>query len=316
MYLRVHNKTGRLHDRKRRSVDDAAQDALHRLETWLRLEQSRRQYTGRSGRVDVVVEAGGGRTGYDYDHNGDLTDIMEANGQHRRYSYDGRRRLTRTCHPDGTTTTYTYGDNDRLVEVDDRDIVTRYSYDSLGRVTRIRQGKTGAVAYHYDETGRVAMARTPRVSTAYGYDAQGRMLVIQQNLDGVTLSLRLAYDHHGRLETMILPGSHCPARYAWDKKGRPVAVSLGDRHIASFSYEDHLTRAVLGSGVTVKTESNKADSRPASQTVTREDQTLFEQHLTYNTVGEIVSDGAYRYEYDALGRLAGAEETSTGRRLR
>jgi RHS repeat-associated protein len=316
MYLRVDHRAGRLHKRQRQAVGNAAQDAWHRLEAWLHLEQGRRQYTGQSGRVDAVVESGGGRTTYAYDHNGDLMEIVEANGQHRRYSYDGQRRLTQTCHPDGTTTTYIYGDNDRLVEVNDRGIVTRYHYASLGRVTQIRQGKTGAVLYHYDETGRVAMARTPRVATTYAYDAQGRMVVIEQSIDGVTLSLRLAYDHHGRLEMMLLPGSHCPLRYAWDHRGRPVTVSLGDRHIASFSHEDNVTRAVLGNGVAVKTTSNKADGRLASQVVTRADQTLFEQHLTYNTVGEIVSDGAYRYAYDTLGRLAGAEETSTGLRLR
>jgi RHS repeat-associated protein len=243
-------------------------------------------------------------------------EIVEANAQHRRYAYDNQRRLTQTCHPDGTTTTYTYGDHDRLVEVNDRGIVTRYTYDAWARLIRIGQGKTGAVVYRYDESGRVAMARTPRVSTTYAYDAQGRIIELQQHMDGATLSLHLTYDHHGRLQTMRFPGSRCPIRYTWDHRGRPLNVSLGDRRLASFSHAANVTRARLGNGVSVNTTSNQADGRPASQTVTRADHTLFEQHLTYDSVGQIVKDGAYHYAYDALGRLAEAAETSTGRQLR
>jgi RHS repeat-associated protein len=315
MYFRVNSKAGRLNERRRQVDGDTAQDAVRRVEAWLRLEQERRQFTGEAGRVDGVIEHGGGHSRYVYDEQGDLLEMLEPDGQRRRYVYDGQRRLTMACHSDGPVTTYTYGDSDRLVEVNDRGVVTCYEYDPQGRMTRVREGRTGAVVYVYNQTGRISMARTPRVSTTYEYDDQGRMIEARQSMDGIILALRLAYDRQGHLETMILPGSDCPIRYSWDHRGRPVTVALNDKPIAGFSYQHNVTRTVLGNGLAVTTRSSPEDGRPASNTVSRGDQTLFEQHLRYNAIGEVISDGEYRYAYDTPGRLIEAEESATGRRL-
>lgn len=316
MYLHVEKKSGRVKSRRGPQSDEASRMAVQRLETWLRREQERRQIQGVDGRVDAVIESGGACTRYSYDGSGNLVEILEANGRGRRYTYDEQHRLTQAVHPDGTATSYRYGDEDQLAEVNDRGTVTRYDYDDCNRLFRISEGRTGVVIYRYDKSGRVSVARTSRVSTAYGYDAEGRMVETRQSVDGVTLTLRLDYDPHGRLEALHLPGSSCPIRYAWDHKGRPAAVRVGEKNIAAFSYRRNETRTVLGNGVSVETRSNPEDGRPASQVVTRGEQVLFEQHLEFNSLGEVVSDGQYRYGYDRLGRLSEARECSTGRCLR
>jgi RHS repeat-associated protein len=287
------------------------------VEALLRVTQERRQLTGDGGRLDAVRESGGGHFQYHYDPRGDLIEIVEADGQRRTYEYDAARRLVCTRHPDGGTTRYAYAD-DRLVEVDDRDLISRFAYDGAGRLARVQRGTTSTSVYRYDDRGRVVLARTSRVTDRWQYHdggpGRGRIAALTQEIDGLVLDVRLEYDAQGRLATMRLPGSDLPVRYTWDQRGRPLTVGLGDEEIGRFSYDDTARTVWVGlaNGLRGETIANQADGRPAAQTVYQGDEPLWQRRLIYDELGQIETDGEHAYSYDQLGRLIGAEDRSTG----
>ena len=298
---------------------DLQGEALRRVEAYLRHEQERRQLQGAAGRVEGVVEFGGGEFGYAYDAAGDLVEVCEANGLRRRYRYDARRRLVAVEHGDGQTTRYRYDEQDRLESCDDRGSVTRYRYDAAGRVVDIRHGqgdRQGDVSvYRYDEGGgdcrqsRVVLARTSQVTTSWCYDAAGRTQTIEQALGGVTLQVGLQYDEDGRLAAMTLPGSDQVLRYTWDERGRPHTVAIEGNVLAHFAYDDagRKTTVEHGNGVTAQSVAGAIDGRLVQLEVCRGAEPLLVRSITYGAAGQIIADGEQRYEYDGLGRLVAAK---------
>jgi RHS repeat-associated protein len=285
-------------------------EAARRVEAWLLHDRRRREVFAPSGQAEAVEEAGGGRFEYAYDRRGDLTRIVEANGRRTAFEYDGSRRLARVAHPDGTYTGYAYA-NDRLLSVANRDVVRRFEYDAAGRVARIRHGNAGASVYRYDTQGRVVEARTSTVSTVHTYHPDGRVAAIRQSHESVAIELCLEYDAAGRLAEFRLPGGGPPIRYTWDEKGRPHTVALGEEPLARFEYLDGTasSRVHLRNGVVEETEADPVDRRPVLRLIRTDSEFLFERAHAYGPEGFPASDGVRRYEYDALDRLIGVEET-------
>jgi len=293
------------------------EEAARRVEAWLLHGRRRREVFAPSGRTVAVEETGGGRFEYAYDRRGDLTEIVEANGRRTAFEYEGDRRLTRVAHPDGTSTGYAYADG-RLASVADRGVVRRFEYDAAGRVARIRHGNAGASVYRYDAQGWLVEARTSTVSTVHTYHPDGRMAAIRQSHEGVAIELGLEYDDAGRLAELRLPGSGRPVRYTWDEKGRPHTIALGEEPLARFEYLDGTARSLLHlrNGVVEETGADPVDRRPVLRRIRNDERLLFERTHAYDPEGRLASDGARRYEYDALDRLIGVEEAPTGRRWR
>jgi len=290
-------------------------EAARRVEAWLLHDRRQREVFAPSGQTEAVEEAGGARFEYAYDRRGDLTRIVEANGRCTSFEYDEGRRLTRVANPDGTSTGYAYA-GDRLANVDDRGVVRRFEYDSAGKLARIRHGNAGASVYRYDAQGRVVEARTSTVSTAHTYHQDGQMAAIRQSYDGIAIELQLEYDSAGRLAELRLPGSETPLRYTWDRKGRPHTVAVGEEPLARFEYLDGpvRSRVHLRNGVVEETGADEVDRRPVELRISNDGEVLFERVHAYDPEGRLASDGARSYQYDALDRLIGVEES--GRRWR
>jgi RHS repeat-associated protein len=290
-------------------------EATRRVEAWLLHDGRRREVSAPSGQIESIEETGGGRFEYAYDRRGDLTRIVEANGRRTAFEYDEARRLARVIHPDGTSTVYAYAE-DRLAGVADRGVVRCFEYDSAGRLTRTRHGNTGASVYRYDAQGRVVEARTSSVSTAQIYHHNGQIETIRQSCDGVAIELRLEYDAAGRLAQLALPGSETTLGYTWDEKGRPHTVVLGEKSLARFEYLDGpvRSRVHLGNGVVEEAAADEVDRRPVELRIWNDAELLFESIHAYGPEGRLASDGARRYQYDALDRLIGVDEK--GRRWR
>jgi RHS repeat-associated protein len=280
-------------------------EALRRVERWLAESEPRGLTYGATGLLEMVEEAGGACSAYTYDRRGDLVRLVEPDGSARTYAYDDERRLITVTHPDGATTRYRYGDNDRLIAIDDRGVRHDFTHDAQGRLTQRRVGNAGASVYHYDDAGRVAEARTSRVLTRYEYDGGGHVTAIHQVIDGVTLTLRLAFDAWGRLAEMRLPGERHPVRYTWDAAGRPDTVALGEALLARYEYGDaeKTARVHLANGCVEETRADPVDSHPLARRVRRDEAVLLSTELTYDAAGRIIEDGTYRYSYDDLGRL-------------
>lgn len=269
------------------------------------------------GRVEAIEETGGGRFEYAYDRRGDLARIVEANGRRTAFEYDDSRRLARVSHPDGTFARYEYED-DRLALVEDRGVLRRFAYDAGGRIVRVRQGDAGTSVYRYDASGRVVEARTSTVSTVHEYHPDGWVSAVRQSNGGVVVEMRLEYDSAGRLANLRLPGCDVPLRYGWDERGRPSSVALGDEPLARFEYldESRHCRIHLQNGIVEESGADPVDGRPVLRRVRRGEELLFERTYSYGPEGRPAGDGVFRYEYDALDRLIGVEDTRAGRRWR
>ncbi|HEY0735151.1 MAG TPA: hypothetical protein VGD69_09625, partial [Herpetosiphonaceae bacterium] len=290
-----------------------ALEAVRRLEGWLHLEAGRALEWSHDGLLIKVTEADGRCSQYCYDACADLVAIHEPDGSLRTFAYDERRRLKHVTQPDGSLTEYHY-EQDRLIQVQDRGVVTRYSYDALGRLERVSRGNAGCSVYRYDVAGRVAEARTARVSCGYSYDDQGQITTLSQTIDGVTVMLRFAFDDLGRLATLTMPGDAI-VRYRWNEHGRPSEVILHDLTIARFSYEDaaRMTQIQFANGLIEATSADILAGHTLDRRVLRGDETLLARSYHYDSAGRITSDGLSSYHYDAAGRLAAATSAESHR---
>jgi RHS repeat-associated protein len=285
--------------------------AQRRLEAWLADDRSQRVVSAPADDVTVVCERGGGSSEYRYDRRGDLAAVTEPDGGRVAFEYDDERRLT-AVRRGGGSTVFSYDDRDRLAAVEEEGSRRRYLYDDAGRLALVGHGDGSTVAYAYDGEGRVLEARTPVLATAHDYDAEGRVVAVRQTLDGVTLELGLEFDAGGRLAAMRLPGA--TVGYAWDERGRPSSVALDEAPLAGFAYDDtrRETAVTYVNGLVERTLADPVDGRLQVRELRRGGEVLFARRHRHDAAGRIVDDGARRYAYDDLGRLALAEDELTG----
>jgi YD repeat-containing protein len=157
---------------------------------------------------------------FEYDDNGNLTDVIHADGTRVRYSYDAAFRLTgvqderhaapNTVYeydvldrltkvtqtlagaPGGTiATSYTYNVQDQLTSVTDPNgNVTTYEYDDFGRMIRQVSPVSGTTTYSYDAAGNLTSTTDANgAATARTYDAANRPLTASSTRGGTSESL-------------------------------------------------------------------------------------------------------------------------------
>jgi RHS repeat-associated protein len=296
------------------SAASRSHEALNRLESWLAQRERQLVLTRRDGLLTEVEERDGRHSRYCYNQVGDLSRIAEEGGCEILFCYDDRRRLRRVERGEGETTSYHYGANDRLIAVEDRGVRFEFDHDEAGRLAAARRGNAGAVVYRYDTAGRVTVGRTSRVSTEQEFDASGRFTAIHQTMDGVRLTLRLAYDAAGRLSELRLPGCETPIRYQWNERGWPAAVHSGERPIADFDYREpeKFCRVRFANGVEAQSWADEIDGRLTKQSIAFGAERLIGRELSYDATGKLLQDGVRRYEYDAQNRLTGGTCLATG----
>ena len=112
------------------------------------------------GRLQAVVDPSAGTPAvarYNYDNNGNLSQVTDRKGQVTTYTYDGLDRRTQTRFHDAATITTTYDGGNRATQLVDTatgaGTITR-SYDGLDRLT--------------GETTRRAPSATPTTRPAGG----------------------------------------------------------------------------------------------------------------------------------------------------
>lgn len=123
---------------------------------------------------------------YQYDANGNLTQITDPLGRVTNQSYDALNRLKQQLQPAPTAgaarpaTGYGYDSLDHLTTLTDpRNLVTSYTIDGLDNLTQTASPDTGIAGNTYDAAGLLQTSKDARgLTTTYTYDALNRVTKI------------------------------------------------------------------------------------------------------------------------------------------
>jgi RHS repeat-associated protein len=252
-------------------------------------------------RLDTRTDALLKQTTYLYDNNGNLRQLTDRKQQVMQFTYDALNRLKQVTYADNSTATYTYDAGNRLTQVADSISGTViYGYDNLNRLTS-ETTALGTLGYGYDAAGRLTSKTIPsQAQIIYTYDNANRLTQIQQGAAVVTF----AYDNANRLmsETMA---NGVVTQYGYDDTSRLASLTYrqGSTTLGDLTYEyDAAGRRVKVAGSLARTGLPQALSGASYNDANR--QTVFgAATLTYDDNGNLTSDGANSYTWNARNQL-------------
>lgn len=133
--------------------------------------------------------AGGQRTSYSYDANGNPASVTDPLGRMTQNAYDALNRLVQSTDPLNGITEYTYDEQDNLTSVTDpRGLTTRYSYNAFGDLISQTSPDTGTTTYSYDAAGNIKTKQDARgVLITYHYDALNRLTLVDTPIDSTDI---------------------------------------------------------------------------------------------------------------------------------
>jgi len=142
--------------------------------------KTRRRVYDALNRLAQDIGAYNQTTSYQYDANGNLTQVTDANGHATQHQYDSLDRLIRSTDALAGLTDYHYDGQDRLTQVTDaNNHSTVYGYNALGDLTQLDSPNTGITQYSYDSAGNlVQKTDAGNITATYSYDVLNRLLGI------------------------------------------------------------------------------------------------------------------------------------------
>jgi RHS repeat-associated protein len=236
-----------------------------------------------------------------YDASGNLVQWTDRRGLTTTYRYDGLNRRIESTYADGSSSAFTYDAANRLRSVvDSHSGTTTLDYDDLDRLTSETTPR-GVVTYTYDAADRretMTVAGQPTIT--YGYDAANRLTTITQS--GATFTF--TYDNANRPTALLYPNG-TSVEYGYDAASRVASLTYkqGSTVLGNLTYAyDAAGRRIEMGGTFART------SLPAPVTSTSYDAAnqLTQWNgatLTYDANGNLLSDGAREYSWDARNRL-------------
>ncbi len=295
------------------------------------------------GRRTAIVDPAGNRVQLGYDPNGNLTSVTDQRGNTRSYEYDALNRLSARTDPLGHRETFSYAQNGKLAQRVDRkgqisqlqyDALDRlasvtfgeesslaYTYDAGNRRTKVVDGASGTIDYEYDGLGRLTKETSPLGSVTFSYDKAGRRLAATATQQS---PIGYAYDDANRLQeiqyggeavgftyddanrrTRVALRNGVTMEYAYDAAGQLTGITyrnsaglLGD---LTYSY-DGAGRVIHVGGSLAKVNLPSAVSGAVydanNQLTTWDGATR-----SYDLNGNLVSDGARTFTWNARGKL-------------
>ncbi len=208
---------------------------------------------------------GTGKTSYEYDGSGRLTDVKREGAPAIRYTYDSQDRVS----------SFRVGD----------DYALTYEYDFLGRLEAI-ETPAGRIVYDYSAKDRSVRRTLPNgVSTTWGYAPSGQLERIEHATAGGTVLAGFAYEYRPdgliRRVTERSPEDENRVTYEYDTVHRLVAVSDTRGRRTTYGYD------LLG---------NREEVREQGQPAVAS---------TFDWAGRLVRHRGERCSHDAAGNLAG-----------
>ncbi|MCA1817983.1 MAG: DUF6531 domain-containing protein, partial [Acidobacteria bacterium] len=285
------------------------------------------------GRLTSERDALGGVTAYEYDTANRPTKITRPDGATITLAYDAAGRLVKSTDPRGLATAYAYDGAGRLVAVTDAaGGVASYGYDQLSNLTSASDQLGRATDYEYDEFRRLtravypaAEAGAPRLSESFEHDALGNISRATDTAGRVT---SFDYDAANRVVRVTDPLLQA-TRYEYDALSRATAVTdaLGQRYTyaydalgrltgasragasQSFAYDavGNLARRTDYAGATTAYDYDELD-RLTRITYPDASASAFEYDALSRLTAATNQQGAVRFTYDQLGRVAGTTD--------
>jgi len=218
-------------------------------------------------------------TSYQYDANGNLTQVTDPLGRVRKYQFDALNQPTRQLEPHPTVIGSTLGQIDTTYDslgqvtavTDPRNLTTHYNIDSLGNLNQQTSPDTGITAADHDPAGNLKTRTDARGKTAnYSYDSLNRIS-------------KIAYDDQ-------------TVNYTWDNctNGISRLCSLTNNNSSiSYSYDSHgrITQKSQNSGATPLTASHSYNSAGQRITSLSPGGQSIEYQWTGNRITAITSNG-------------------------
>ncbi len=297
-------------------------------------------YTSLS-RLSQQLGADNQTTSYQYDHNGNRTQITDPKQQTTIQTYDPLNRLVEQLDPADGITRYDYNAADQLIRVEDPNTLdTEYHYNGFDELIYQNSPDTGEMHYQYDQAGNLIEQTDARgVTVNYRYDALNRLIRIDypDTPGGIDEDVHYTYDQTdpdssgqvnygiGRL-TRIQEASG-QTQYHYGRRGNRITADKiihtdpgGTATISltiHYAYDsaDRLTQITYPSGRTINYQHNAAGQiNQVSTTQNGQTQILADQ-ITYRPFGPLqqatLGNGLMlNYHYDMDARLN--QQTTVG----
>lgn len=209
------------------------------------------------GQMIEQLGASGQTTQYEYDDNGNTTQITDPKNQITVHGFDALNRLIRIEDPANganAPTRYEYDAQDNLTNVTDpKGLATEYRYNGFGELIRQASPDTQTSTFQYDAAGnRIAMTDARGVTVQYRYDALNRLIAVDYDeqgssnaagagsagaVPGTEEDIEYIYDQNengiGRLAT--IEDQTGRTEYRYDARGNPTEMTQ------RFNVEDQVT---------------------------------------------------------------------------
>ncbi|MDP9877263.1 RHS repeat-associated protein [Variovorax boronicumulans] len=250
-----------------------------------------------------------------YDPNGNVTAIRKRSAQTVTQTWDNLNRLTARTYPttaDNVTFSYDLRGLRTAAQYANGSHAITYAWDNAGRqLSTTAGGKT--LAYQYDLAGnRIRTTWPDAFYTTTSYDALNRPGVIQEN--GSANLATYAYDDLSRRTTVTL-GNSTTVQRTYDAQG---AMATLKNFLSSTAQEVQYTyvRNQIRELKSVTWSNNIyqwAGAAPGTQSYAanglNQYTTAAGASLTYDTNGNLKTDGTWTYGYDLDNRLKTASKT-------
>lgn len=216
----------------------------------------------------ALAQAQNTTTSYQYDANGNVTQITDPLGRVTNKVYDPLNRLRQQLQPAPTAgaprpvINYTYDGLNQLTGITDpRSVTTSYTIDGLGNQTALTSPDSGSSSKTHDAAGNVLTSTDAKgQTTTYQYDelnritrisyADGNVVTYQydQGPNGIgrltqitdnSGSIAYAYDGFGRVttETRTIGGIPFVTRYTYDNVGHLTGMTYPSGRVISYLFD-------------------------------------------------------------------------------
>ncbi|WP_233503531.1 RHS repeat domain-containing protein [Sphingomonas psychrotolerans] len=268
-----------------------------------------------SGAVDA-----NNREEYAYDANDKRTSLTKRDGRMISYVYDALNRLSSKSYPNGGARAVYYQYDLRGLQTAARfdgptgsDAVTN-NYDALGRrilSTTSMEGMSWALAFQYDANGqRTRITHPDGVYIEYNRDPLGRVDSI--NANGSSSLIQMQYSSQGQLSSIkrALTGGiwGAPTSYTYDGIGKLEILShdVSGTYDVSYSFGHNAAGQIVS-----QTRDNDSYAYAGYLAVNRnyvknglnQYTSAGPATFTYDTNGNLTSDGTNSFTYDAENRM-------------
>ncbi|AEG01997.1 RHS repeat-associated core domain-containing protein [Methylomonas methanica] len=244
-----------------------------------------------------------------YDDAGRIHSQTDRNGHTTTLAYTTTGKLKRITYQDSSQVVFNYDSRDNLKTMTDPSGTTANTYDALNRLESHTDPHGFSVGYQYDPAGRLKTVIYPGAnrSVTYGYDAADRLKTVRIDWLAGTPTATYHYDAAGRLEqTDAFNGG--TIGYGLDNANRLKGVkhTANGQTLADYQY----TLDANGNRIKALVEEPQ---RPAQlidgsqgysyntpkNRLTNQNSTV----LTYDSEGQLQTNGATNYAFDAAHRL-------------